>query len=134
MVANSASVDEYGLLHIERGGWEHTSPQALPCTLNIGIAGIAEIEGTEVGTSQIIRLTIRDLVGSDPWLSASVLVNARREPPVPGVQMQVPFAVRVSLPVLEPSVVRVSASYGGTELASCAFQVRGDVTDTAPRG
>ena len=132
MVANSASIDEYDLLHVQRGGWEHTSPQVLPCTLDIAFAGIAEIEDSELGTSQILRLTICELAGSDPWLLASVLVDARREPPVPGVQMQVPFAIRVSFPVLEPVVLRVSASYQNTELASCAFQVRGNVADTVP--
>jgi len=132
MVANSASVDEFGSLNVQVGGWEHTAPLTPPFTLCCHIAGIAALEESEWGTSQILDLTVSDLAGTKPSFAASVLINGIREMPAPGVAMRTGFAVQFTFPVLASTVACVRAFHQGTELATWTFEIRTAVDDAKP--
>jgi hypothetical protein len=132
MVANTASVDEHGMLNVQVGGWEHTSPLAAPFTLSCSIAGIAVLDESEWGTSQLLDLTVGDLAETNPRFTASVVISGIREAPVPGVPMRMSFAVPFTFPVLGSTVVRVRALHQGTELASWTFQIRTAINDAKP--
>jgi len=132
MVANSASVDEYGNLTIQQGGWDRAAPVSLPCTFNAAVVGLAVFEDSEVSAQQVLRLTISDLAGTEPWFATSTLVHDRNEPAVPGVLRRAGFAVPFTFAAMKAAVARVSASHDGAELASCTFLIQNVVADAAP--
>jgi hypothetical protein len=132
MVANSASVDEHGLLSVQVAGWEHTSPLAVPVTLFCHIAGIAALDESEWGTSQILDLTVGDLAAAKPSFAASVVISGIRDAPAPGVAMRTGFAVPFTFPVLHSTVAQVRALHNGAELASWTFQIKTLIEDAKP--
>ncbi|HYK31769.1 MAG TPA: hypothetical protein VEV63_07390 [Streptosporangiaceae bacterium] len=131
MVANSASADD-GLLTVHGGGWEHTVPRALPCTLTGYLAGIAVLDDGELGTTPVLALSITDLGGNDHRFSASVVINGNRPAPVPGVPIRAPFAVPFTFSVLQPTVVQAHVAHAGAEIATVSFLVSSAVSDAPP--
>jgi hypothetical protein len=132
MVANSASVNG-SLLDIQGGGWEFCTLPMLPINVAGAVAGIATLEADELGEAPVARISVDDTDGHEPGFSASMVISGIRPTAVPGVPVRIPFALPFRFAALRPTVVKVSVSHEGAELAATTFAIRDPVPDAPPQ-
>lgn len=131
LVANGAST-ENGLLTVHGGGWEYFRPAFFPFTVRAAICGIATLDKGELGTTPIVTFRASAKDGQELGWVASSTVDGVRTPSAEGVPIRVPFMVLMSAVVSAPTVVTVTMSEGGTEIAATSFAVSDSTPDSPP--
>lgn len=131
LVANAAEVQN-SLLHIRGGGWESYTPGLLPGTVRGSIAGIVTLSPEELGTTPAVTFSASDAEGHVDGFSASMIIDGMRPTATAGVPCRIPFEVPFATVVREPTVVKITMSHDGAELAAVTFAVLSPIPDAPP--
>ena len=131
IVANGGGIDK-GLLNVQGGGWEHHSPGFFPWTLKGVVCGIVALDEDEIGSTPVVSFRTSAQDGQElGWSASSTIDGVRKKAPI-GVPTRVPFLVMLTAVVSAPTIVTVTMSSEGKELAAVPFAVRDSVSDAPP--
>jgi len=116
ILATSAQVDAHGLLHVQGGGWEYVAVRHFPWVVTGAAAGMVEFGADEVGSIQVLTLTVR--ADGDRVVSlGSTVVHGTRQRGA----FALPFSFVVDAEVL---CVATMTTAPGQELAAVTLPVR----------
>ena len=99
MLANYASVDGDGLLHVNGGVWEYVERSEFPCTITGYLVAVVELEAAELGITRGVEVAV---VGQDGHE-----VGSFRTMVVVSTRLRTPLVAAFTLVMKQPGLFAV---------------------------
>ena len=101
MLANYATIDGDGLLHVNGGVWEYVERPAFPCTITGFLVAVLELETSELGVEHGLDVATVGQDGHEVGSLRSMVIVSNRH--------RTPLVAAFSLVMAEPGVFAVEA-------------------------
>ena len=119
-IARSGGVDENRLLSMDAGGWERCEIAAFPADVNLVLIGLIVYSPEEFGRSHVVSFSVHGSDGNTGSLGTMQIDRSNA-----GAVVKTPFAYPITLRVLGPVVLSITATVeGGPTFGPTQFEVR----------
>ena len=119
-IATTGGVDDNRLLSMAAGGWERCEIAAFPAHVNVVLVGLIVYAPEDCGRSHVVSFSVE---GSDG--NTGSLGTMQIDPSTAAAVVKTPFAYPITLRVLGPVVLSLTATVeGGPTFGPTQFEVR----------